>query len=322
MTWTILAVAVALGLADGPSTVRAQSGEAAGMITEIRLGGGTVAVNPAGAEEWRPAAPLMSLRAGDTVRATGGAMAVVLLTAGRGAVRVEASTGPVVIPPLPTAESKIHKARALVAASLRFLSTGARDVSQTVLGTRSLGGAAVVLGPRNGPILPDSLIFEWLGAPSGRYTVQVVGPAGRVVEHREVEGTRWRYPASASPLEPGVRYTFRVVPGAPRAAESAWFEVLGPARARDARGALATLRQELAASVPPNTLVALSAGYLADAGLLHEARRVLLEGIARDPDEPTLHLVLGGVYVETGLAEPASRSFATARALMRTAGRR
>ena len=50
----------------------AQTGEVAGMITEIKLGKGAVEVKPAGGPDWRPAGPLMSLLGGDTVRASGG----------------------------------------------------------------------------------------------------------------------------------------------------------------------------------------------------------------------------------------------------------
>ena len=49
--------------------------------------GGAVEVRTLGASEWRPAAPLMSLLAGDTVRANDGASAVILLRGGRGSLR-------------------------------------------------------------------------------------------------------------------------------------------------------------------------------------------------------------------------------------------
>ena len=63
MLKTLMAV-VAL-LVFVPSFAPAQSGEVGGVITEIKPGPGRVEVSSAGAAEWRIAAPLLSLRAGE-----------------------------------------------------------------------------------------------------------------------------------------------------------------------------------------------------------------------------------------------------------------
>jgi Tfp pilus assembly protein PilF len=91
----------------------------------------------------------------------------------------------------------------------------------------------------------------------------------------------------------------------------------GPGATREVRAGLALLERELAGTASPNTVVALQAGYLANAGLLNEARRLLVAALAHDPDEPTLHLVLGNVYGQTGLVRQANQSFDEARFLMR-----
>ena len=65
-----------------------------GKIKKIKLGKGAVEVKPAGGGDWRPAGPLMSLLGGDTVRASGGGSAVILLTGGRGTIRVRDATSP------------------------------------------------------------------------------------------------------------------------------------------------------------------------------------------------------------------------------------
>jgi len=324
----LLLVSGLLGLVGLPGSASAQAPSAAvaGLLSELRLGGGSVEVRTQGADEWRPAAPLMSLLAGDTVRASGAASAVVLLSGARGTLKVDAATGPVIVVAPPGGETRLRKAQALLAASLGFLSTGAREVSQTVIGTRSVRRPPIVLGPRNGPALADSLSFEWVGARTSTYNVQVLAPGApgvpRVLaEERAVPGAAWAYPSGAPRLEPGQRYVFRVATDdTSQPAQEAWFEVLTAERTKEVREALVLLEQEMGPKTPRNTLAALRAGYLADAGLYHEARRLLLGALAQDPEEPTLHLVLGNVYARSGLPRQANEAFDEARFLLRRRG--
>ena len=64
----VIAVVMLAGLAI-PGLVVAQARETAGLVTEIKLGKGKADVKPAGGD-WRAAAPLQALRAGDQVRAS------------------------------------------------------------------------------------------------------------------------------------------------------------------------------------------------------------------------------------------------------------
>jgi predicted Zn-dependent protease len=166
-----------------------------------------------------------------------------------------------------------------------------------------------VLAPRNSPVLADALVFEWLGRPSGRYTLQVEGPGGLVLTLKEISGARVEYPSQAPALQPGLRYTVRLIAGDSQRADRAWFEVLSSEETRQIRESLATLNEELAGSMPPNTLVVLRAGFLADRGLLDEARRELIGALAQSPNEATLHLLLGNVYSQIGLPVEARQSF-------------
>ncbi len=311
-----LAIALVIGGVGFAGAAAAQSGEVAGMITEIKLGKGAVEVKPAGgATDWRPAGPLMSLLAGDTVRASGGGSAVILLTGGRGTLKVESGAPSIVVPVPSAGEGKVQKAQALLAASLGFLSSRAKEMPQTVLGTRSWLKPPAVLAPRNGPVLADALRFEWWGSRISRYTIQIVGPSGVVLERAGVTGARFDYPADAPALQPGLRYTFRVITeGQPP--EAAWFEVVSPERTREVRQSLVVLEQEAGPATPANTLVALRAGFLAQQGLLHEARRAVLVALEKNRDEATLHLLLGNLYAQSGLPEQAHQSFDEARFLM------
>ena len=296
--------------------VRAESREVAGMITEIKLGSGRVEVRPPGTNDWRPAGPLMSLLAGDVVRASDGAAAVVLLSGGRGIIRIEAGADPVVIPGPERAATKAQKVQAILSRSFGFLSTRARELPYAAIGTRAGAPAPVVLAPRNSPVLADALVFEWLGRPSGRYTLQIEGPGGPVLMLKEISGARVEYPSQAPALQPGLRYTVRLIAGESQRADRAWFEVLSSDETRHVRESLATLNEELADSIPPNTLAVLRAGFLADRGLLDEARRELIGALAQSPNEATLHLLLANVYSQIGLPVEARKAFDEAHRLV------
>ncbi|HEX5530167.1 MAG TPA: hypothetical protein VFZ82_11420, partial [Methylomirabilota bacterium] len=258
--------------------------------------------------------PLLALRAGDVVRTTDNASAVVLLSGGRGTVRVEGASGTFTVPG-GAAPAQGQKARTLVEASLGFLAGTTRESSLAVLATRGATRPPTIVSPRNGRVLPETLAFEWLGSRFTHYTVRVAGPAGPVIERREVTGARWEYPADAPALAPGVRYTLRVAaPGHPP--QEAWFELADAERARAVAGDLAGLEQELGASVSPTSRAVLRAGLLAREGFLHDARRVVVAALVTDPDEPTLHLLLGDLYTRTGLTDLATESFDEAQFLL------
>jgi hypothetical protein len=306
----LVSAVIAAAGAPGP-----EAAEVAGVITEIKPGAGAVEVRPAGSADWRPAGPLMSLGPGDAVRASGGASAVILLAGARGTLRVEPGAPPVVVPGPQTGDGKVDKARGLLAASLGFLSSRPRELPQTFLGTRGWVRPPVVLAPRNGPVLADSLTFDWFGGRASRYTLQIVAPAGLVLERANVPGASFPYPADGPRLVPGVRYTFRVLSES-QPPQEAWFEVMSAEVTEAFRRGLGAVEQEAGADAAPSTLAALRVGYLASHGLVHEARGVLLAALTRDPDEPTLHLLLGNLYSQAGLPEQAGLAFDEARLLL------
>jgi hypothetical protein len=295
--------------------VLAQSTETAAVITEIKPGRGRVEVKPAVGGDWRPARPLLALRAGDAVRTTENASAVVLLSGGRGTRRIEGAAGSFTVPGAAAAAAPGQKAKTLMEASLGFLAGVTTESSQAGLAARGAERAPVIVSPRNGRVLPDALAFDWLGSRFTRYTLRVVGPGGPVLERREITGGHWEYPADASALSPNVRYTLQVTAtGHPP--QEAWFEVVDAGRARAVAGDLAALEQELGPSVSPTSRALLRAGLLARDGLLHDARRVVIAALAADRDEPTLHLLLGDLYTRTGLTDLAALSFDEARFLL------
>ena len=279
------------------------------------MGRGQVEVKPAGSAEWRKVRPLLAVRAGDTLRATDDASAVILLSGGRGSVKVAAAGSPFVVPAPQPGEGKLQKVATLVDASLGFLTSSARELPRAALGTRGGPRPPVILSPRNGPVLPDSLSFEWLGSRYGRYTIRIVGPSGVALERKGLAGGRLDYPPAAPALAPGIRYTFQVISGS-HPPQEVWFEILDPARAQALRRDLTMLEQEFGPTVSPNTLAMLRAAFLAENGLIHDARLLVVGALGQDPDEPTLHFLLANLYAKVGLAQQAAESYEEARFLM------
>jgi hypothetical protein len=89
---------------------------------------------------------------------------------------------------------------------------------------------------------------------------------------------------------------------------------LAPEAAR-VQETLVLLQPDTLPGYPANTVLLLRAGFFFREGLYQEARRELLAGIAADPNEPTLHLLLGHVYDRMELKEAAAAAFEAARLL-------
>ena len=306
-------VALAL-LLFAPVLALAQGGESVGMITEIKVGKGKVEVKSAGKPD-RPAGPFLALRAGDSVRASDNGFAVILLTGARGTVKVDASNSPYTLGAGGPADSKLQKAQTLVAGSVGFLSAQAAEPPKAVLSVRAGAKPAVILTPRNTAVLPGPLTFEWLGTQFSRYTVRVSAPSGVLLEKKGIVGARFEYPADAPALKSGVRYTLVVEPATGPVQETT-FEVLEAARADTIRQNHKEIADAFGAIVSPNTAVAIRTGTLAEAGLLHDARQVVMAALAKDPDEPSLHTLLGQLYQKSGLHAQAAESFDEANFLL------
>jgi len=289
--------------------------ETVAVITELTLGKGRVEVKGAGAAGWRSAGPLLALGVGDAVRATADAHAIVLLSGGRGTARVDAAHSPYVVG-APAGASKIEKAQRLIEDSLAFLSATTPEPARAVLSTRGASRPLVILTPRNGPVLPGSVVFEWAGNPASRYTVRVEGPAGVLLERTGVVGARFAYPEDAPRLMPGVQYTFQVV-ALGQSPQETRFEIVDPARAQAVRQDLRHLDEALGAGLSEPSRTVLKAGALASQGLLHDAWLVVLAALAKRPDDPTLHTLLATLYLKTGLPEQAAEAFDEAQFLLR-----
>jgi len=301
----VLVLVLAAGVAA------AQSTETVGMITEIKTGHGRVELRSG--SDWRRAGPLQALRAGDALRVTDDAVAVVMLSGG-GTVKVQAANSPYTVAARAD-DTRTQKARTLVQAGLGFMAAGQREAPTAVLSTRSAAKPPVVIAPRNTSLLPGPIALEWAGSRFARYTVRIVGPSGPVFERRGVAGGRLDYPPDATALAPGTRYTIQVTSGE-QTHQEAWFEILDAERARTIADDLAALTQSFGSGTSRNSVAVVRAGMLASNGLLNDARRVVLDALATDPDEPALHQALGSLYQKSGLGELAAESFDEAQFLL------
>ncbi|HSE04446.1 MAG TPA: hypothetical protein VLK35_09885 [Methylomirabilota bacterium] len=307
---------LALGLiAWSPIAAAGAESEIAGMITEIHVGRGRVEVVSVGGERRRPATPLLTLRDGEAVAITGDAWVVVVLTGARGTVRVDESTSPFVVTARPAGRGRLHKGLMILEASFEFLSTTSKDSQLGNLGSRGGVKPPIVLTPRNGRVLPDSVSFEWRGSRSSRYGIRIVAPEGVILERADVAATRFDYPKDAAPLRPGVRYTFQLLP-AWHPPQEVWFDLVHPEDARTIHQELQALDAIVAGDPTAPTAVILRAALLARRGLLHDARLQVTDALTRRPEEPTLHFLLGELTARQGLPQEAMEAFAEARFLL------
>jgi hypothetical protein len=294
-------------------TALAWASDPLAVVTEIQARQGKVEVKATGSD-WQTPKPLLSLRAGDQVRAVGDARAVLVFTGGRGTQIVTAANSPFVIQALP-AEGSTDKARTVLGNVTNFLIGQQRERAYQSLSVRSVRQPPLILAPRDTRVLPGAVTFEWSGSDRLKYRVRLRGSQGSVVwEQGDLTRRSVVYPASAPALTAGTRYTWELETqeyGVQRAS----FEVAPAADAARVRDSLALLTPTAARAYPPATLALMRAGLLFQETLYADARRELLTGIAAAPEEPTLRLLLGHVYDRTGLTQLAATEFDEAEAL-------
>ena len=292
----------------------AHAADPVGVLTEIRAERGQVEVKRAGESQWTAAQPLLALRPGDQLRATGEARAALVFTGGRGAQAVSAANSPFTVQP-PAAAAAGDKVKGLVGSVTDFLSGKQKDLAYLPLSVRSVRPPRVAqLQPRATKVLSSAVVFEWSGSDTLRYKVRVLGPQGQLWEQGDLPRKPLAYPASAPALEPGVRYTWQLEAGG-QPLQQTEFQILPAAEAARVRESLDLLTPASLPGYPASSVALMRAGYVLKDGLYADARRELLTALAADPDEPTLHLLLGQVYDTIGLSELAQREFIESRDL-------
>jgi hypothetical protein len=292
-----------------------EQARAVGMVTRISGERGVVEVMPQGGLHWKPARPLLALRSGDTLRATADASVIVILSGGASPVTIDSTNSPFMVPARQPNLTRSEKAVALLRVIIDYLSSHTQDKLAPVLVTRHSLVSPTILSPRNGPMLPGPLIFDWSPNRSGSATVTVLSTTRILLSQTDVTATTLGYPDAAPMLVSGERYRLRIQE-ARRPPLETWFEIVGTERADAVRRSLADLEQVVPAEAPASSVAIIKAGYLAQQGLFHDARVLLLAALAQDTRDPALHLLLGHVYSETGLPELATESYRRAWLLL------
>ena len=301
------------GLLLAPAGAFAASpGEPVALLTEIRPGQGGVRVKHATETDWKAPLPLLSLRPGDQVRVTGNATAVLMLVGGQGTVTVGAANSPYTVQS--AAEGGVRgKAPEVVATVTRILMGKKKDLAYTALATRSVKQPPVILSPRAGRLLAPP-VLEWTGSDRARYAVRVFGPQGLMWEQVGLPQAPFPYPPNAPPLNPGPVYRWELeTKDFP--VQQGRFSILSVAEIAGIREALSALEPGTLPGYPKNTVALMRAGFLFEQELYTEARTELLAALRADPDEPSLHLMLGHVYERTGLPALAGEEFDEAQYL-------
>lgn len=296
----------------GPSSVRGEEAQIVGMVTEVNTNRGVVEVMVRGASDWKRAQPLRALRSGDAIRATGHSSAHVVISGESRIIRIDSRNSPFVV----TARSDRSKPKAmdLLLKIFAYLGAYSEDRLATLLGSRGEQQGAGIISPRNGPVLPESLIFEWSSVYSGPSTVTISGAAGMIVQRQGVIGDTFEYSDGAVRVVPGERYRIRVKQD--ESVFEAWFEVLPADRTGAVRRDLAELDAALPGDTPLTSRAIVRAGYLSEEGLFHDARLTLLTALARDRRSAAIYVLLGGIYGRTGLPDLAAQAYWTSERLL------
>jgi hypothetical protein len=305
--WIVLAV---LGILVSAQIATPQSADPVAILTEIKAGQGDVRVKGATETDWKLALPLLSLRVGDQVRATGPATAVLMFSGGQGTVTVSTANSPYMIQPRPAAAAG-GKVADVIGSLSRLLAGKKKELAYVPLATRSVKQPPLLLSPRDGKLL-EAPTFEWGGSDRLRYTVRVFGPQGLVWERADLSRAPLLYPANAPGLVPRVPYfwdlTARDFPP-----QRGQFALLSPAEVAETREGLAALGQQ---GYPKNTAALLRAGFLFERELYAEAQKELQAATSADPDEPDLHVMLGQIYERLSLQELAAQEYDEAQFLI------
>jgi len=207
------------------------------------------------------------------------------------------------------------RVRSVIGGVTNFLLGQQRERTFQSLSVRSVRPQPpAIVGPRDTRVMPERVVFEWLGSERLRYKVRLVGAQGVLWQLDDLERKALPYPSSAPALVPGGRYVWELETKE-HGVQGAQFEVASVADVKAVNESLSVLTPAAAAGYTPATLSLMRAGLLFQERFYADARRELEAGIATSPEEPTLHLLLGHVYDRIGLKQQAANAFDEAEAL-------
>ena len=289
-------------------TFPAQRDEVIAVITELKFNNGDIQIMNPGKSALEKPAVLQSLYAGSRVQASKNAVAVILFTDGSNVVRVEEKNSPMEI----KATAKGAQAGGKLKEAANLLVGKKNTPSLVALAVRGKTRGPTLLTPRASKLTTTTPNFQWMGMEGQPSTIKVFSPDGVIWSAENVALTQANYPSSAPALQPGVSYAWSVERrGVPP--EKAAFSIASAEDARTTQEQLAGLSAN--ANLSKTTLAILKGSFLISREFYYDAREILLEAAKSDPDEPTLHFLLGEVYDRTGLKSLAQEEYSEAQLL-------
>ena len=290
-------------------SLRAQSQDPVAVITELKLNRGDVKIRLPGKSSTERPGVLQSLVPNTQVLVSKDASVVILFTDGSKTVTVNEKSSPFEIK---ASSAKSAQGRNPVAQVAALLLGKKQPPTYVALATRGGKKAPTLLSPRSTKLMTAMPNLQWMGMDQQVGTVRVYGPEGVLWTAENIALTQIKYPSTAAPLKPGVEYSWTLEKkGFPL--EKANFRLLGDEEIKSIQDKLSSLQQN--AVTLPTTLAIIKAGLLMSNELFYDARELLMDGLKSDPDEPTLHFLLGEVYDKTGLKNLAAEEYGEAEFL-------
>ncbi len=191
-------------------------------------------------------------------------------------------------------------------------------------GTSSIGGlrggerasALVAVSPVQTKVRDAHPTFHWTLEDSGvELHFTLYDESGPVWNTDVSSGTSLTYPADAPALKPGVSYSWTLettdpLVSPPLRTPAAFFEVMAPADVASLTSDLSAVDDEKSGAV---TYHLMRASLFFDRGLIDEAIAETETAVAADPDNASLHAILGRLYAETGRTKDAMDSMQKAQ---------
>jgi hypothetical protein len=301
------AIAIFVTLLSVGMVCAAQGEEVVAVITELKFNKGDIQIGRRGTAKSERPAILQSLYHGSTLQVFKDATAIILFTDSMRTVRIDENNSPFEIKPAAKTGPPAN----------RF-----KDVANSLLGKKSppnlvpliVRGKSppTLLTPRQTKLMTPAPHFHWMGIEGQLSTIKVFGANGMVWSLENVAVTQVDYPSAAPALRPGGQYSWSVEQTGVTT-EKTTFTLLFPNESREVREQLAEVGR--ADTLSGTTLAVVKGSFLISKGLYHDAREILLEAARADPEEPTLHFLLGEVYEKTGIRSLAQEEYSQARML-------
>jgi Tetratricopeptide repeat len=302
LIFSLLAVTM-IGVGQSPRSVPADTGSPAAVLTSCR---GPVTIARAGGKATAASFGL-SLNDGDEVRTGADAEAEIMFAAGNWV-----SVGPnssMKIKGRPGASEPAKDSDNFEVVS-NFLKLKSSEGTSSISGLRSAekASALTAIAPVQTKVRGANPTFAWkIDDPSLELRLTVYNESGVHWQSDVTDASTLAYPTSAPALTPGVSYSWTLettdpLVSPPLRTTASFFEVIPPADATSLDEELATIDGEKSGDV---TYHLMRASLFFNRGLVDDAIGETEAALAADPDNTSLHAILGRLYAETGRTQDA-----------------